>query len=241
MKKQKSSFYQDAFHFTVATLIVILSLNVVSAVNVCGNENSFLGTFKQGTNITLKQSCDSCSFVNLSSVTYPSSEQVNYNTAMDKNGIEYTAFFGDTNTLGCYSYNTLGDKDGVNTAESIDFNITVDGHTIQTFPYQFFVMVLGLILIIVSYTNDRLSLFRYMGSMIMMVMGVITLYPGFGYINWDTLIGKVLGFGTIAIGFYFLIEDSFSRRKQASHYDYGHDESDNQELNEELFEDDEDY
>lgn len=48
-------------------------VNLVSATNPCGNDNSYLGTFKQGGIINLKQTCDDCSYVNLSNVSYPNS------------------------------------------------------------------------------------------------------------------------------------------------------------------------
>ena len=53
----------------------------------------------------------------------------------------------------------------------------------------------------------------------MMIMGVITIYPGYSFINYTTLLGKGLGFILIGLGFYFLIEDSFSRNKQEDRFE----------------------
>ena len=55
-------------------------------------------------------------------------------------------------------------------------------------------------------------------------MGVITIYPGYSFINHTTLLGKALGFILVGLGFYFLIEDSFSRNKQEDSFDAENDE-----------------
>ncbi len=57
-----------------------------------------------------------------------------------------------------------------------------------------------------------------MGSMVIIVMGIITLFPGYSFINWTTLLGKALGFGLIGVGAYFLIDDAFSRDEQEVHF-----------------------
>lgn len=101
----------------------IFLIGLASAVNDCGNDNSYLGTFSRGENITLKQPCDSCAFVNLSSISYPNSTVQNFNIAMTQNGVEYTTLFTNADDFGCYSYSVLGDKGGVNAQETIDFRI----------------------------------------------------------------------------------------------------------------------
>lgn len=103
--------------------------------------------------------------------------------------------------------------------ETFDVAITADGKKFQIFPIQIVLIIIGLIMICVGITLDRLRLFKHLGSMFIMVMGVVTLYPGYSFINYSTLIGKVLGFTLVGIGFYFLIEDSFSRDKQEETYD----------------------
>lgn len=107
--------------------IGIFFISLISAVNECGNENSYLGTFKQGNDITLKQTCTSCSFVNLSSISYPNSSVQNLNVDMTQDGIEYNYTLTETDSLGCYSYVALGDPSGTNTAEIIEFKITPSG------------------------------------------------------------------------------------------------------------------
>ncbi len=96
--------------------------------------------------------------------------------------------------------------------------ITGDGNPYRDFPHQFVVIIFGLILVFVGLINERFNMFKSIGSMILMVMGVLTLFPGYSFINYSTLMGKALGFGLIGLGFWFLIEDSFSRNKQQERF-----------------------
>ena len=108
--------------------------------------------------------------------------------------------------------------------DTFDIVITADGKEYKSFPNQFFIILLGVIFVILGVLVDRLRLFKYLGSALFMVFGVLTLYPGYNFINWGTLMGKTLGFILIGLGFYFLLEDSFSRSGQSEHPDQNFDD-----------------
>ena len=103
--------------------------------------------------------------------------------------------------------------------KTFDVAITADGKEFQAFPNQFVILILALLFVAVGTFNDRLRLFKHLGSILLIIIGIITLYPGYNFINWTTLLGKGLGFVLIGLGFYFFIEDSFSRDKQEEYYD----------------------
>ena len=65
-----------------------------------------------------------------------------------------------------------------------------------------------------GFVTERLRLFKHMGAILLVIMGIITLFPGYNFINHTTLFGLALGTILVGIGFYFLIEDSFSRERQ---------------------------
>lgn len=117
------------------------------------------------------------------------------------------------------------------------FDVTADGQRFQTFPNQFFLIILALGFIFLSFSSSRLTLFKYLGALLAMVMGVITIYPGYNFINHSTLMGLGLGIMLIALGFYYLVEEAFSREKQSKKYDQYHKEELN-EVEEDLFDDD---
>ncbi len=97
--------------------------------------------------------------------------------------------------------------------------ITGDGKPFQIFPQQFFIIIFSLALVVIGLIQEKLRMFKHLGSIMMMIMGIITVYPGYSFINYSTLLGKGVGFVLIGLGFYFLIEDSFSRNKQEDGFD----------------------
>jgi hypothetical protein len=74
--------------------------------------------------------CSNCSYVNITSVTYPSSLVSIINEEMAKNGNDYTYSFTDTTELGEYKYNVCGDKNSVYQCEVLTFSITPSGSNI---------------------------------------------------------------------------------------------------------------
>ena len=147
-----------------------------------------------------------------------------------------TAFFVEIAagnfTLGDITYVTHCNSTGFGGVVSVKILITQDGKVSVVFPQQFSVILFGLILIMFGILNPRYNLIKYMGALILMVMGVLTLFPGYNNISHTTLFGLVLGSSLIGIGFWALIEDSFSRTDQEErfHQDQGEEEFEEGEL-----------
>lgn len=97
--------------------------------------------------------------------------------------------------------------------------ITGDGKSFEIFPQQFVIIILAIFMIFVGMLNDRVSMIKTMGAVILFVMGVITIYPGYSFINYSNLLGLTLGTVFIGMGFYFMINDSFSRDRQQEGFD----------------------
>ncbi len=97
--------------------------------------------------------------------------------------------------------------------------VTADGKPFEAFPNQFAVILFAAILIMFGLLNERYTMAKRMGAFILMVMGVLTLFPGYNFINHTTLFGLVIGSTIFAMGFWFLIEDSFSRTRQEERFD----------------------
>lgn len=89
---------------------------------------SDLGTFKRGECINLHQICDNCTYVNLTSITYPNSTILEVGELMTKRGVDYNyTFCNDTTVIGEFIYNTCGDQDGSEICENIKFSINAIG------------------------------------------------------------------------------------------------------------------
>ena len=125
--------------------------------------------------------------------------------------------------LGEYSYlvvcnDSTNDLGGL---VSVGFELTADGKPSRPFPIQFSLILFSFLSIGVGLVKERFRFFQYMGSILMMILGVLTLFPGYSFINWTTLTGLSLGTILIGMGFYFLLEPAFSREEQEEHFDQG--------------------
>ncbi|KKN59026.1 hypothetical protein LCGC14_0545810 [marine sediment metagenome] len=131
----------------------------------------------------------------------------------------FTLNSSQTSQLGEYSVGGFCLDGSVTNIIDFNFDVTADGKPFEAFPNQFAVILLGFLLIIFGLLNERYTLLKQMGSIILMVMGVLTLFPGYNFINHTTLFGLALGSVLIGIGFWFLIEDAFSRTKQEERFE----------------------
>jgi len=104
----------------VGMILVMMALPTIIAVDT-------LGTFKQGDNISLYQYCDSCTYVNFTSLKYPNGTILIYDESMTKTGTNYNYTWIDTATTGSYFYTVCGDKDTILSCEDITFEITSNG------------------------------------------------------------------------------------------------------------------
>ena len=87
-----------------------------------------LGTLKQGECVEIKQACASCTYTNISSVSYPNSSIALSNVVMTDSGNggwNYT--FCNTNDLGRYDIIGKGDKDSIETSFATYFKINSSG------------------------------------------------------------------------------------------------------------------
>ena len=98
----------------------------------------------------------------------------------------------DTSRFGDYRAGGFCVDGSVTNVIDFQFEITADGLPSQQFPVQFAVILLGFLLVATGLMIERLRLFKHAGSILIMVMGVLTLYPGYQFINWTTLFGKVI-------------------------------------------------
>ncbi|HEC39524.1 hypothetical protein LCGC14_0538230 [marine sediment metagenome] len=129
---------------------------------------------------------------------------------------------------GEYSYLVVCNTSNIGGFLSREIQVTQDGLITIPFPQQFSIIALGFILIMFGLFQERYNLLKHLGGIILMVMGVLTLYPGYNNISHTTLFGLGLGSILVGIGFWALIEDSFSRTDQEQKFnqDQGSEEED---------------
>jgi len=104
------------------SFIILLLYSIIPLVTA-----STLGTFQKDECLSLIQTCDNCSYVNISNVIYPNSSIALGQVEMTKIGTYYNYSFCKTNVSGIYIVNTFGDDDGFTTGNSYDFIINPQG------------------------------------------------------------------------------------------------------------------
>lgn len=180
-----------------------------------------LGCFQQSTSIQLKQISANGTFNNVTSVVQPNSNKILGQVSMTKIGSEYnyTLSSNSTRSMGEYIVNGLGDIDGVNTIWNYNLFVTADGKCPENIPSQLIILIIGFILTFFGLYVPRLKIITIFGAILCIIMGVLTLYPGYSYVNNTTLFGLTLGVISIGTGFYFLLHDFFSSGGQKEHPD----------------------
>ncbi len=126
----------------------------------------------------------------------------------------FTLTSDQTGELGEYRVGGFCQDGSVTNIIDFTFDVTADGKEFNVFPTEFVIILFSFIFVSLGLFQERLRMFKHIGSILMMIMGVITLFPGYSFINWTTLSGLALGTVLIGLGFYFLVEDSFSREEQ---------------------------
>lgn len=194
----------------------ILPLVLADDLTIPFNENYDIKRpcFNNG---TFCSSSATCNFT----LIRPTGETIFSNQIMtfNSNFFNITLLKATNNQLGEHPAIMSCCENGLCDADTFKIIVTADGNPQQTFPTQFAVIFFAFLLVGFGTFFERLRLFKYMGSILLMVMGVLTLYPGYSLINYSNLVGQSIGSIIIGLGFYFLIEDSFSRGEQQEYYD----------------------
>ena len=111
-------------------LILIVGIFFISFASA---QIQSLGTFKLGDDINLIQTCDNCTFNNITSVLYPNSTQTISEFQMTKAGTIYNFTLSSDNVteIGTYIVNGFGDLNGINTVWNYNFEITSSGFKVS--------------------------------------------------------------------------------------------------------------
>lgn len=208
--------------FIFIFVFLFFSISLVSAVDYSlpFNKDYSLNApcFNNGTICSAAASCNM-------TLLYPDGTILINNVETSNQGSfrNVTLLASQLNQLGVLSSSFMYCCDGgLCGASTFDIEITADGEQSRTFPTQFVFVIFSFLMIWFGTINERFRISKYSGSIFLIVIGVITLYPGYSFINYSTLMGQSLGFIFIGLGFYFWIEDNFSRKEQAQYFTQDH-------------------
>lgn len=131
-------------------------------INLAGIDAGLIGPFEKGIDINLPQTCDDCTYNNITSILYPNSSIAISNVQMTQDGtfFNYTLDSNYTNDLGTYLVNGVGDLNGVDTIWFYDFVVTTTGKEVTTgnaiisFLATLLFFILGSIFLILTFKEN---------------------------------------------------------------------------------------
>lgn len=112
---------------------ILMLLFVFFFLSLVTPAQSSLGIFKKNECIDLTQTCETCTYNNITSITYPNGTKYIFSPEqnMTHAGTEYTFKTCDfSGQLGDYKVNGHGDLDGVDTIWNYEYKVTASGHEI---------------------------------------------------------------------------------------------------------------
>jgi hypothetical protein len=129
-----------------------ISFTGVSAGNFANLqiECSAISPAQQDNAKALWQTCDSCTYVNISSVILPNGTIESYNVAMTKVGTTYTYSYTPT-LIGKYYYSVVGDKNGILDEETLCFESTYTGEGVSTSQSIVLIAQLGIMALLFGF------------------------------------------------------------------------------------------
>jgi len=107
--------------------IIILSLIVISLIQPV---TALLGTFKQNTDVDLIQTCNNCTYCNITSIKYPGGDNILTNVAMTKDETYYNYTLNEsyTSEVGQYKYCFDCGNEVERATGCINFDVTLSGN-----------------------------------------------------------------------------------------------------------------
>jgi hypothetical protein len=155
-------------------------------------DETYLGESKQGECIQLYQYCDTCTFVNITSIQFPDRTMYYLNEEMTKIGTEFNYTFCNTGQVGYYHSSVIGDEDG--TIKTERFYFAIFGGSLGLFIIMFIVFyILTFYGIVIK--NPWVSLFGCFG---LLILGIYISLNGIHLYKND--LTNVVSYINIAIG-----------------------------------------
>lgn len=166
-----------------------------------------IGTFKEGSTIQLIQICDTCTYVNLTTIIQPNGVSQFYDTSMNKEGYNYYTDYNITQ-IGDYSYVVCGDKDGGLRCETFNFKSTPSGFS-GTLGFYILILIISLGLIILGFAIKD-AWIVILGSFAFVLLGLFILLFGIDGMK-DTAYTYGIGIITIMVGGYIGIRSGLEQ------------------------------
>lgn len=170
-------------------------------IGFVSSEQQSLPAQKRGTCVNILQTCDNCTYVNLTTVNYPT-QIYTLGKYMQKNGENYNYTFCNTNEIGTYIITTCGDVNGIKTCVDYDFEVTPNGF-INNPTFSFLILILSLGFVVLGLWKEDVPI-TMMGDFGLYFFGIYTLFYGINGMK-DSVTTWGLGIIVLGIAFYISV------------------------------------
>lgn len=188
-------------------LTLILGIFLITLVSASLDD---LGTFKQNDCINISQTCATCSYVNISSVSNKDNSTLISNVEMEDFGNgEWRYEFCSTSDLGRYDVRGMGDVNSIDTSFATYFEVTPTGTTQNSFlnnPVLIILILLSLVFLGLG-VGFKLSSLGFIGSILLVLSGIYTMIYGFN--NVTDLYTRGVAIALLGLGIIFMIVSAY--------------------------------
>lgn len=155
--------------------------------------------------------CDTSYYCNATVYTANGNRVIN-NLPTTRNSADYniTLINNYTNEFGFYRVEATCSNNILNGSNTYFIEVTADGKPSVPFPFVYALILLALLFVILNrYVSNlfKLNVFSIFAGTLFLISGVLTLYPGFNYVNWSNLEGMTFGIIFIGVGALLLSKE----------------------------------
>lgn len=171
----------------IAVFIIISMTGLASSS--FGYDSESLGVYKSGETVNLIQTCENCTYINITTLSYPNSTSINSNEIGMTNTSQTDYFYSlnHTSPLGVYLIHFKSDEDGVRTTAHAWFEVTQTGYkqtTAQGIGSMIYLFLMVSLTIIVLFIGFKLT-----SSDVLWVLGVFMIFISMFLMTYDFWLG----------------------------------------------------
>jgi hypothetical protein len=192
---------------------LVLIAMCIALVGLASAAISDLGVFQQQECVNLYQMCDNCTYVNISSVTFPNSTIDTIEAQMTKNGVDYNYTYCQTVDLGEYLYKVCGDKDGTFECEVIKFSVTPTGDE-RGFGMFLVLIIFAVSCFIISLSAD-IEFLTFFSGILFLLSGIYAMIYGVG--DLADLYTRGIAAVSLGMGLVFIVASVYNLTKHGEY------------------------
>jgi hypothetical protein len=194
---------KNIYGLVLGILFLILSVTTIFATT---DVIQSLPPIKQYDCVMISQICGNCTYINISSISYPNSSKAVEEVAMTKNGTEYNYLFCDTSNLGEYQVKGYYDKNGIVDVWTYPIDVTTTGNN-DNYVIPLFLGLGAFILLIFAFVLKN-NYIGFMVGILFIMLGIYTIIYGLGIMS--DLYTTSIAYVSLGLGLFIFLASAYS-------------------------------